>query len=301
MIYRKLGRTGLEISAFSMGGHEYLPDGRSRGFNEDFTLAIKPGYLFEGFGRERRRQILSIAFDNGINFFDVTQDSEKEALGRNLKEIPPPYEIYIQTRPEGMVYTYDPYNRKMADYDLLKTEVERILKLLQRDHLEFLNLESTATVVLTDSGGLQEETTILGVPCLTLRHNTERPVTLTSGTNTLVYSGGGSCGIGWKRSCRISVVPPGGFTPFTRMTDSRPRRCARSSISSSPGSAATPSAPPLPAAKPRRQDALNGPMRSTVETGYRSSGPRRARRSAGSRASAATTAPPAARAPRARS
>ncbi len=53
-------------------------------------------------------------------------------------------------------------------------------------YLEFLNLESTATVVLTDSGGLQEETTILGVPCLTLRHNTERPVTITDGTNIMV-------------------------------------------------------------------------------------------------------------------
>jgi UDP-N-acetylglucosamine 2-epimerase (non-hydrolysing) len=53
-------------------------------------------------------------------------------------------------------------------------------------YLEFLNLESTATVVLTDSGGLQEETTILGVPCLTLRHNTERPVTITAGTNIMV-------------------------------------------------------------------------------------------------------------------
>jgi UDP-N-acetylglucosamine 2-epimerase (non-hydrolysing) len=53
-------------------------------------------------------------------------------------------------------------------------------------YLEFLNLESSATVVLTDSGGLQEETTILGVPCLTLRHNTERPVTMTDGTNILV-------------------------------------------------------------------------------------------------------------------
>jgi UDP-N-acetylglucosamine 2-epimerase (non-hydrolysing) len=52
-------------------------------------------------------------------------------------------------------------------------------------YLEFLNLESTATVVLTDSGGLQEETTILGVPCLTLRHNTERPVTITHGTNIM--------------------------------------------------------------------------------------------------------------------
>jgi UDP-N-acetylglucosamine 2-epimerase (non-hydrolysing) len=53
-------------------------------------------------------------------------------------------------------------------------------------YLEFLNLESTASVVLTDSGGAQEETTILGVPCLTLRHNTERPVTITHGTNIMV-------------------------------------------------------------------------------------------------------------------
>ena len=53
-------------------------------------------------------------------------------------------------------------------------------------YLEFLNLMSTAAVVLTDSGGLQEETTILGVPCLTLRYNTERPVTITDGTNIMV-------------------------------------------------------------------------------------------------------------------
>jgi UDP-N-acetylglucosamine 2-epimerase (non-hydrolysing) len=53
-------------------------------------------------------------------------------------------------------------------------------------YLEFLNLEAAATAVLTDSGGLQEETTILGVPCLTLRDNTERPVTVTHGTNVMV-------------------------------------------------------------------------------------------------------------------
>jgi UDP-N-acetylglucosamine 2-epimerase (non-hydrolysing) len=56
-------------------------------------------------------------------------------------------------------------------------------------YLEFLNLMSNARVVLTDSGGLQEETTILQVPCLTLRHNTERPVTITHGTNILVGPG----------------------------------------------------------------------------------------------------------------
>ena len=53
-------------------------------------------------------------------------------------------------------------------------------------YLEFLNLTANARLVLTDSGGLQEETTILRVPCLTLRRNTERPVTITDGTNIMV-------------------------------------------------------------------------------------------------------------------
>lgn len=52
-------------------------------------------------------------------------------------------------------------------------------------YLEMLGLTRDATVVLTDSGGLQEETTALGVPCVTLRDNTERPITLSEGTNTL--------------------------------------------------------------------------------------------------------------------
>jgi UDP-N-acetylglucosamine 2-epimerase (non-hydrolysing) len=53
-------------------------------------------------------------------------------------------------------------------------------------YLEFLGLTSQAKLVLTDSGGLQEETTALGIPCLTLRENTERPVTVSEGTNTVV-------------------------------------------------------------------------------------------------------------------
>jgi UDP-N-acetylglucosamine 2-epimerase (non-hydrolysing) len=53
-------------------------------------------------------------------------------------------------------------------------------------YLDFLGLASQAKLVLTDSGGLQEETTALGIPCLTLRDNTERPVTVTEGTNTVV-------------------------------------------------------------------------------------------------------------------
>jgi UDP-N-acetylglucosamine 2-epimerase (non-hydrolysing) len=53
-------------------------------------------------------------------------------------------------------------------------------------YLEFLGLTSQARLVLTDSGGLQEETTALGIPCLTIRENTERPVTIHEGTNVLV-------------------------------------------------------------------------------------------------------------------
>ncbi|ATE60942.1 non-hydrolyzing UDP-N-acetylglucosamine 2-epimerase [Thauera sinica] len=53
-------------------------------------------------------------------------------------------------------------------------------------YLEMLGLMSGATMVLTDSGGIQEETTALGVPCLTIRENTERPITVEQGTNTLV-------------------------------------------------------------------------------------------------------------------
>ncbi len=55
-------------------------------------------------------------------------------------------------------------------------------------YIETVSLVDQAAVVLTDSGGLQEETTMLGVPCLTLRPNTERPVTITEGTNRLVES-----------------------------------------------------------------------------------------------------------------
>lgn len=85
---------------------------------------------------------------------------------------------------------------------------ERIVLLPPQGYLEMLGLMSGAKLVLTDSGGLQEETTALGIPCLTLRENTERPITVAHGTNTLVgrdrsailrgvdeiLAGGGKCG-----------------------------------------------------------------------------------------------------------
>lgn len=141
MLERKaLGSTGLVLSAFALGGHEYLPDGRSRGFNEDMRQAVSPGYIGDGYGGGKRRQVLAAAYELGINVFDVTIDSEKEALGRNLRELPPPYEVFVQTRPEGMCYSYDRLNRKMLDLALLRAEVQRGLRLLRRDALDLLNV-----------------------------------------------------------------------------------------------------------------------------------------------------------------
>lgn len=77
-------------------------------------------------------------------------------------------------------------------------------------YLDFLKLMANAKVVLTDSGGIQEETTILGVPCLTLRDNTERPVTVEMGTNQLVGSDPGRIVAAFRD---VLANPPGGAIP----------------------------------------------------------------------------------------
>ena len=68
MIYREIGTSGIKISALGLGGHEFLPDGRLRGFQEDFALAITPGHVFSGFGQDARRRLLTLAYDHGVNF-----------------------------------------------------------------------------------------------------------------------------------------------------------------------------------------------------------------------------------------
>ena len=77
-------------------------------------------------------------------------------------------------------------------------------------YLDFVGLMERARVVLTDSGGIQEETTILGVPCLTLRENTERPITLTRGTNHGRHRSGAHRGglATFKTEPVTSVRPP---------------------------------------------------------------------------------------------
>lgn len=135
-----LGNGGPELSAVALGGHEYLPDGRSRGFNEDRALVTSPGHISPGYGGPARLELIKAAYELGINVFDVTMDSEKDALRRNLKEAPPPYEIHVQTRPEGMCYGYDTHNRKLLDMQLLRAEVQRTLRVLGREVIDLLNI-----------------------------------------------------------------------------------------------------------------------------------------------------------------
>ena len=97
------------------------------------------------------------------------------ALGRVSERLPLVFAMHPRTR--GNVEQFG-LTRLLAD--------GRILALPPQGYLEMLGLMVGAAVVLTDSGGMQEETTALSVPCLTMRENTERPITVEQGTNTLV-------------------------------------------------------------------------------------------------------------------
>jgi UDP-N-acetylglucosamine 2-epimerase (non-hydrolysing) len=76
--------------------------------------------------------------------------------------------------------------QKLKKLDLLADKTENIYVIDPVDYIDVLCLQKHALFVMTDSGGIQEETSVLGVPCLTLRENTERPITVSAGTSTLV-------------------------------------------------------------------------------------------------------------------
>jgi UDP-N-acetylglucosamine 2-epimerase (non-hydrolysing) len=98
------------------------------------------------------------------------------AVGRVGRRLPVIFPVHPRTR------------ARMEEFGLLRRPEEMNgLRLVEPlGYLDFLRLYSGAQLVLTDSGGIQEETTALGVPCLTLRENTERPITVEMGTNVVV-------------------------------------------------------------------------------------------------------------------
>jgi UDP-N-acetylglucosamine 2-epimerase (non-hydrolysing) len=157
----------------------------------------------EGISDERIFRVGNVMIDTLVRLMPL---AESHAEARNRSRFPKRYALVTLHRPANVddgavlkrilqsllelseelavVFPAHPRTRKrIADFGL---NTERLQVLDPLPYVEFLGLQSQATVVITDSGGIQEETTYLGVPCLTVRENTERPVTVTYGTNVLV-------------------------------------------------------------------------------------------------------------------
>jgi UDP-N-acetylglucosamine 2-epimerase (non-hydrolysing) len=104
-------------------------------------------------------------------------------------------EVLVETsRDLPLVFPVHPRTKnRLAAFGLLDElhTADGIIELPPLGYLDFLALTSQARVIITDSGGLQEESTALGIPCITARPNTERPITVEQGTSTLVGSDAG--------------------------------------------------------------------------------------------------------------
>jgi UDP-N-acetylglucosamine 2-epimerase (non-hydrolysing) len=134
-----------------------------------------------------------------------------EALGTVARDLPVVFPVHPRTRgalAQNGARVHDPERLKLLD---------------PVGYLEFLSLVKNAAAVLTDSGGIQEETTFLGIPCFTLRANTERPVTCMVGTNMLLglnpgriteipdllaagHGRGGTIPAGWDGEAAVRIV-----------------------------------------------------------------------------------------------
>jgi UDP-N-acetylglucosamine 2-epimerase (non-hydrolysing) len=125
---------------------------------------------------------------NGEDFILVTLHRPSNVDSKdNLEKIAYLFEQF--SKKAAIVFPVHPRTKKMISNFGLDERFNKISNLKLVDpvgYMDFLSLMSKSALILTDSGGIQEETTFLGIPCLTLRENTERPVTIEVGTNYLV-------------------------------------------------------------------------------------------------------------------
>lgn len=118
--------------------------------------------------------------DDKESFKEVIQ-----ALSEVSTQVPIVFPIHPRTLNRIKEFHFEKYFDFLNKNSTLRTQNSHIYALEPLGYLDFLQLMSNAKLVLTDSGGIQEETTILGVPCVTIRENTERPITVTHGTNVI--------------------------------------------------------------------------------------------------------------------
>jgi len=142
--------------------------------------ALRNLRLLDDHGAARRFALLTLHRPSNVDDAETLRPL-LECLNEIAREIP----IVFPAHPRTLERV-----ERFGLRGLVRTEWQRadggVLMCPPVGYLEFLHLESEAVFVLTDSGGIQEETTVLGVPCLTLRENTERPITIEEGSNTLV-------------------------------------------------------------------------------------------------------------------
>lgn len=153
----------------------------------------KKSNILEKLGLNKDLQVRSYALltlhrpsnvDNRETFINILK-----ALKNVSKKIPIIFPAHPRTQRQIKSFGLEKYFNFVNIESNSCVNIENSINLLDPlSYLDFLNLMANAKFVLTDSGGIQEETTILNIPCLTLRENTERPVTLKEGTNTIVGS-----------------------------------------------------------------------------------------------------------------
>jgi UDP-N-acetylglucosamine 2-epimerase (non-hydrolysing) len=172
-------------------------------------VSAKQNLIKEGIDPEKIFFVGNVMVDSIFRFLSRSERSHiLQQLHFIENETPKPYALLTLHRPgnvdEGstlrsifdairtlsdeipFIFPVHPRTCRQLEKHGVKFESSRIHCLSPLGYLDFLHLMSHAQLVLTDSGGIQEETTALGVPCLTLRENTERPITIQQGTNTLV-------------------------------------------------------------------------------------------------------------------
>jgi len=148
------------------------------------------GRIWERFGVfPRRYALLTLHRPSNVD----SQDALEEILSGIIeisRLLPVVFPVHPRTRNKIMEFGKKDVFANEGDTKNGSDRTRGIILSDPLSYLEFLSLESEAKIVLTDSGGIQEETTVLGIPCLTIRENTERPVTVTLGTNVLVGRSG---------------------------------------------------------------------------------------------------------------
>ena len=153
---------------------------RHRETGGEITDSRPPGHAAEWIGLPRLRSAHAApALERGRSQ-DAARDSRAQSA-RSLREFPVFFPMHPRTRKNIESFGLQRYLANAAGRN-----DAGIVPLDPLGYLDFLSLNDRARIVLTDSGGVQEETTVLGVPCLTLRENTERPATVEQGSNQVV-------------------------------------------------------------------------------------------------------------------